>query len=64
MKAALNSPQLSNIVHQTIQVVVPKPAHGCSTMTFPEDFDGFKGTMPVYFLITGADGECSYARKV
>jgi hypothetical protein len=34
-------------------------------LSFPENFDGFKGsTLPVYFLITGADGDCSYARKV
>jgi len=63
--AAINSPQYNNILHRAVQVIVPTPSHGCSALAIPDDFKGLEGAhTPVYFLISGKDGECSYARKV
>lgn len=64
VKAAINSPQLNNIVHQTIQIVIPSPEHACSPVSFPKQFKVDGNSFPIYFLVSGANGACSYAKKV
>lgn len=43
-----------------IRVVLANPISGCST--YPE-IDG-NSSYPVYYLVQGREGECTYSRKV
>lgn len=40
---------------------IPTPSHGCSTYT---SFSSTEELVPVYYLVTGDEGDCSYGRKV
>lgn len=61
MKAGVNSAEITNIAKQLIKVLIPAPSDGCSTYT---SFSSTDELVPVYYLVTGDEGECSYGRKV
>lgn len=62
VRAAINSAQITNIVHQPIRVLAAEPSDGCSAFTIPKGH--LDSSLPIYYLVRGGDGSCSYARKV
>jgi hypothetical protein len=60
IKAGVNSAEITNIAKQLIKVFIPNPSHGCSAYTSVSTTEEL---VPVYYLVSGDEGECSYGRK-